>query len=389
MRQTAYYLFCFLIFLISCVNIDDQSNETIPNYSITITDYQQKSNAVSNVIISDDNTYLIATETIDSSIVIVQVEQNFNSDEWQLSLKEERVISDSKLFFFKEFGEDDYLLGYVDFEGQLIIEHLDSNLEVINERSDYLSYIDTAYNQVESFQIEDLSYSEEREEILLAGNVKTQGTIFSCVLVVSSDLAPLRFLTYFENSTATGIQHNNRDTFLLINSDNITSDTDLIIDNHDRSVYQKYDLSFDELFVGNQAYRSRTTFSLTGVRDGVGQLIEVNLESASAFVNEVEIYPVINLQGVFLERDSSVLSGVQQEGSGSYQWISELGDSGSLWCHRFIDERYQTIQAVNEMPGKGISVLATIERYGNYFLHLTRIDEEGATFISQYTENCL
>ena len=380
-----------LVFLSGCLDgsLDDQSNESIPNYSITISDYRLKLDAVSNVVILDDNTYLIATETIDSFILIVQAEQNFITDEWQISLEEERVISNSKLFFFEEFGEDDYLLGYTDSDGQLIIEHLDSSLEVINERSDYLSYIDTAYNQVESFQIDDLSYSEGGEEILLAGNVKTQGTIFSCVLAMSSGLAPLRFLTYFENSTATGIQHVNRDTFLLINSENTTSDTDLIIDNYDRSAYQKYDLSLDELFVGNQAYRSATTFSLTGVRDGVGQLIEVNLESASAFVNEVEIYPVTNLQGVFLERGRSVLSGVQQEGSGSYQWITELSDSGSIWCHRFIDDQYQTIHAVNEMPGKGISVLSTVERDGSYFLHLTRIDEEGATFTSQYTENCL
>ena len=41
------------------------------------------------------------------------------------------------------------------------------------------------------------------------------------------------------------------------------------------------------------------------------------------------------------------------------------------------------------MPGKGVLVAALAQEADSTFVHLTRIDEEGARFRDEFTENCL
>jgi len=59
------------------------------------------------------------------------------------------------------------------------------------------------------------------------------------------------------------------------------------------------------------------------------------------------------------------------------------------WCHRYTNTRYASILDIVEMPGKGVLVAALAQEADSTFVHLTRIDEEGARFRDEFTENCL
>jgi hypothetical protein len=376
-----------LFLFIGCIKttLDDQSNESIPNYSETLSNVDLTATMQSNILALDDNNFITATQDQNSYIHLRKISQEFSNDTWSLTSESILDIGQGDLAFFDSL-ENEYLVGFSSADGYTI--HLideDFNISLMN--NDLGSFIDTAYNDIDSLLLVNFDYVEDNQEILIGGQLFSQGTSYSCLLSLDRELNPKWIKTYFENSTITNVLSINQDTFLLLNTNE--EGTDLIRDNQAGTLYTKYDLTSDQLFFGSQSFVADDKIYLTGVYNEVGRTIEVNLISNTTFINDIDLHPVSDIKAVFLSRDNFVTAGIQEDGAGRSQFSSELGSVGSKWCHRYIDEEYLTILDIIEMPGKGVLISSIVERDSNYYLHLTRIDEEGATFVNEYSENCI
>ena len=377
---------CIILHGCGGLALDDGSNESIPNYSLTSTTSEVSPTMLSDIIAIDDNTLILATERTDSIIQLIQFDQDFTNENWTINQTDLLELGTGKLLFFQSIGEN-YLIGYRGFDGSMNIQLIDENLNPTIKKGDFEVYIDTSYNDIDSLILLNASFVKESSDILLSGSVYTQGTSFSCLLKVNSSLEPLWIKTYFEHSEIQNVLSINRDSFLLLNAND--EGTDLIRDNYNSQAYTKYDLSNDDLFLGSQPFIQSEKIYLTGIQNEIGRTIEVNLENNTSFINDIEIYPVVDLQAVYLSRNNFVMTGIQSRQFGDVQFTSELSSMGSMWCHRYTDEQYLKTLDIIEMPGKGVVVSSIVSIDSKYYIHITRIDEEGATFVNEYTENCI
>ena len=377
------------ILLISCgdgINLENRDNEFIPNYSLTIANNEVVSNMQSGIIAIEDDTFIMAVESVNNTIQLVEISQEFSDQEWNLNFSNVFSVGTGHLSFFDSLANE-YLVGYTQSDGTMVLQLIDDDFNLTTTNNNLEAFIDAFYNDIDSVLLSSFTYVQESDEILLGGKVYTQGTTFSCILNLDRQLNPIWIKTYFENSNIVDVVSINRDTFYLIN--NSPEGADLIRDNENSLVYSKYDLSNDQLFFGKQSFIDHQRLFLIGIHNDIGRTIEVDINSASAFINEIEIYPVTDLNAVFLSRDNIVTAGIKKENGNDHQFSSELGEFGSIWCHRYVDETYHKILDILEMPGKGILISSIVNQEGSFFIHLTRIDEEGATFVNEYTENCI
>jgi len=379
-------MICLTLF--SC-NLEkwDLEREDIPNYSITLESIDVTPSMSSDIIALDDNTFVLAIEDASHSVRVVSVSQEFIEDEWALSSEIKYNAGEGELLLFDTINSG-FLLGYINATNDFKLQHLDNNYSIINESLTYDTFIDTTYNDIDSINFLNFSFDSISNEILLCGRVYTQGVNYSCVLSIDKNLEPLWFKTYFEDSEIVDVVSLSRDTFLLLNSEDGGS-TDLIMDNESGAIYNKFNLSNEELFFGLQSLESGGILHLAGIENDVARTIEVDLSSNSAFVVDVEVYPVSDFRALFLSRDNVVTAGIQNVGADQYLFASELESLGSIWCNRYIDEQYVKILDLIELPGKGILISAIVESQGSHRLHLIRVDEEGATFVNEYSENCI
>ena len=388
--KSLYSVFLVLI-LCSCNlnewNLDNDSNELIPNYSISLQSIRVNPTMQSDIIALSDEEFLMAIEVENSEINLIRISQIFVEDEWELDDQLINTYGVGVLRFFDTINGD-FLLGVINPSKEFVVSRIDEDFNIITQSSPFDSFIDTTYNSIDSLDFSNYSLDTTSNEILLCGRVYTQGVNYSCVLNIDENLEPQWFKTYFEDSEIVDVVSMSRDTFLLLNSED-DGGTDLIMDNKSGSIYKKFNLSNEELFFGIQSLESDGILHLAGIENDVVRTIEVDLSSESAFVVDVEVYPVSDFRALFLSRDNIVTAGIQIVGTDQYLFASELESFGSIWCNRYIDEQYVKILDLIELPGKGILISAIVENQGISRLHLIRVDEEGATFVNEYSENCI
>ena len=387
MNPIKILILLFIIVAISC-NLDkwDLPEDGVPNYSTTLTSVEVKSSMKSNTIALSDEEFLIAIEDENSTIELISINQSFVDNDWQLDDQLLNSYGTGQLRFFDTL-DNQYLLGILSASGEFNISRIDESFNVINQNNAFETFIDTAYNNVDSIDFLNFSVAKNSDEIILGGKVHTQGTSFSCVLSIDRDLNPLWFKTYFENSIITDVTMLDDGTYLLLNSDD--QGTDLIRDDKTSSNYKKYNLSNDQLFFGAESFVADGKIYLTGIHNQIGRLIEVDIITFSAFVNEIEIYPVKEFAALYFSSDNIVTAGIHSEQGGEELFSSELESLGSQWCNRYADEEYVEILDIIGLPIKGILISSIVEDSGQFYLHITRIDNEGATFTNIYSENCI
>ena len=388
MKRLTINLIVIFSFL-GCVetSLSDRSNESIPNYSISLQSIRVNPTMQSDIIALSDEEFLMAIEDENSEINLISISQTFVDDVWELDDQLINTYGVGELRFFDTINGD-FLLGVINPSKEFIVSRVDEDFNVIAQNMPFDSFIDTTYNNIDSLNFSNFSLSTTSSEILLCGRVYTQGVNYSCILSIDENLDPQWFKTYFEDSEIVDVVSLSRDTFLLLNSED-AGGTDLIMDNESGSIYKKFNLSNEELFFGLQSIESDGILHLAGIENDVARTIEVDLSSESAFVVDVEVYPVSDFRALFLSRDNIVTAGIQIVGTDQYLFASELESFGSIWCNRYIDEQYVKILDLIELPGKGILISAIVENQGIFRLHLIRVDEEGATFVNEYSENCI
>lgn len=377
------------ILLSSCdlnkINLDRNDDELIPNYNITLDEFRVSKDMQSDIIVIRDNLFAMAIEDNLGEIIIVEIGQEYD-ETWNLTMDSIQRIGEGRLTFFDAYGEN-YLIGFNDLNSDFHLQILDKSYNSSQSLDNLESFIDTSYNDIDSLHLTGFSYDEVSMDIVFGGVVFTQGTSYSCVLKTDQFLNPLYFKTYFAEHLVTDILCLEQDTYLLLTAG--PAQSNLIRDNTSGAAYTKYKISEDRLFFGLQAILDTSIIYLTGVSEGIGRTMEVNLETESAFVNDIEIYPVSDVRALYLTRNNIITTGIQVFEDSLFHFSSELYDNGSLWCKRDRMDQMHRILDFVEMPGKGMLTSAIIDRNNSFFIQLTRIDEEGARFNNEFTENCI
>lgn len=383
-----YIILLLIISSISACDLDrlNLEQEYLPNYSLTLDSKSISKSTSSDLIALSDEEYLLAVQSDLSTIELIRYSQQTEENTWQVEENVVFEVGEGNIYFFDTISTG-YLIGYTDLNKSFNLKTIDRNFNEIKLESNYESHIDTAYNKIDSLHFENFALDPISNDILLGGTIASQETNYSCILKIDSNLNPIWFKTYFENSTISDLAVISQDSFYILN--NHPDGTDLIIDNNDGTAFKKYDLSNDQLFFGIQSFVQDETLYLAGIINDIARNIEVNTENESVFVNEIEIYPVSDFKALYLTRDNIVTAGIQVEGGEQQLFSSELESFGSQWCNRYPNEKFIKVLDLIELPERGILISSIVERQGRYHINLTRIDEEGATFTNEYSENCI
>lgn len=388
-----YYVF-FLLFSVSFLacdifrsNLEDQSNQSIPNYTLPASPDSLRLEMQTSFYQEDDDNFVTCIEDIRGSLKLLRLTQKYTDDRWEI---ESTVLNSWRGNGLKGFLQVDNKSVIVFKEGVnsviSVIQDYDTELYKFDQ---FESYLDTAYNDVDSVNLECLSLSNDSLSYIVGGALYSFGQQYSFVMELNEGLTPLWVQTYFQSASISGVKSTTGDTLIMIH--NSEEGSDLIIDNKGGSIYHRVsvsDLSPDDIFFASEVGELDEDLLIAGINNNIGRLILINLQDLNSYVVESQVYPVSDISLLRLTRNSWIMSGVQKEAMDNY-FITEMGVQGRRWCHQYNDENYIKSFGLVENQGKGINGLAMIERNGIFYLQLTRIDEEGATFIDEFTESCI
>ena len=381
-------IYSLIVLVITSCNLNrwNLERDDVPNYSISLLSKSISQKMSSDIIIINDEEYLMAIQTENDTIELVKYVQQYTRDTWEIEEETVVTIGTGDIQFFDTIANG-YLMGFLDSGLRFTLKLFDHTLNETNSVSNYETFIDTSYNKIDLINFYNFDFNSSTNEILMGGEVKSQGIYYSCVLKLDPELNPIWFKTYFENSIVTDIAATQEDSFFILNAHPLG--TDLIKDNTSGSAYKKYSLSNNQLFLGIQSFVEDNSLFFAGITQDIARTIEVKTDSESAFINEIEIYPVIDFRSLFLSRNNIITAGIQYDNGMQHLFSSELESFGSKWCNRYPFEKFVKILDLIELPIKGILISSIIERDGRYYINLTRIDEEGATFVNEFSENCI
>lgn len=366
-------------------NLDDQSNKLIPNYSLSLDGLACTSSFSTNIFPYDQNSFVTAVQSSDNSIKIIKIIQSLNNEKWSVRYE---VLWDkvgAELIDFEKYKNQYYLSSIIN--GQPEIYKIDSTFKTVSYFDSFEQFIDTSYNDISSVAFKKMVI-DTSNGLYLIGQLASFSKKYSCIMKMDKNLKPLYVKTYFENDTIQSLLPLDKDRFIVLNHRN--AEMALISDNTNGTSYRKYDLSFNESFNSANLFQSNGKLYLTGIiSSGTGKTIEISLDHKNAFISDVKNYEVVSLISYESSRNSIQLSGVTNNGNDKLSFVAEYKNRNYLWCNTYTDFNYKTSLAITEPIDVGLVYLFVVEKNENYFLHIMRTDEEGATIDNPYDLNCL
>jgi hypothetical protein len=387
MKQIVYIL--TIISLLSCNldkwDLEDQSNELIPNYSLTIDGLVCNESFKTNIYTLDKNSFVTSIEDDNSVIKIVKVKQILNGEKWNLSYEVLWSNQGSQLVGFEKVKEN-YIISYVS-NGWPKMEKFDKEFKVSGVFDAFESFIDTSYNDISALSFVSM-IPDTSKGLYLTGQLSSFSKTYSCVLKMDTDLKPVFIKTYFENDTVKTLYPLDADRFIVLNQH--INNISLILDNKSGKSYKKYDLGFNEMFKHAKLSQMNGKLYLTGnLSSGTGKTIEIMLESKNAFISDVRNYEIKDLTSIVSSRNTLLMAGANQREDIHYSFLTEYRDRNYLWCNEFQGFEFVRILSILEAPDVGLVYLYLIRKEDKHYLHFIRTDEEGATLENPYDQNCL
>ncbi|MFZ1705303.1 MAG: hypothetical protein WAT79_13225 [Saprospiraceae bacterium] len=387
MKKLLTYISILLFF--SCNiekwNLDDQSNKLIPNYSLTLEGLECIESFNTNIYALDKDNFVTAIEDQNNSIKIIKITQTLIGEKWKSNYQAVWNAAGTDLIGFDKTDEE-YFITFMS-NGWPQINKLDGNFNPISSFNSFESFIDTSYNDINSISFQKMII-DTSSGVYLIGQLSSFSKNYSCVLKMNTDLKPIYLKTYFENDTIQALHSLDNDRFIVLNQQN--TEMALILDNTDGKLYQKYDLSFDEVFSSANLTQINGRLYLTGtISSGIGKTIEITLENKNAFISDVENYAVIGLTSFKSSRNTLLLSGVTRKEISSNSFLAEYKDRNYLWCNEYQGFDFIRSLSLTEAPDVGLLYLYLVKKEDRFYLHVIRTDEEGATIDNPYDLNCI
>ncbi len=366
-------------------DLDNKSNIQIPNYSLSLLNYDCSESFTTNVFSIDKNVFITAIETKGGSIKVIRLTQTLQGDNWTVQDNVLWDLNGEKLIGFEKLNNRYYLA--FTYNGVPLISILDSSLNLVFTYNSIEEFVDTSYNNISSFDFKRLVV-DPSDGIFLIGQLSSFSKNYSCVIKFNSTLTPLFVKTYFENDTIHAILPLDNDRFIVLNNNG--SEMSLISDNITGNLYKKYDLTFNETFSSANLFQLNGQLYLTGtITSGTGKTIEITLENKSAFITDVENYNVLGLTSCISTRNSLLLSGVTRKENIYFGFLSEYKEKNYMWCNEFSSFNFVRSLAITESYDVGLFYLFLVEDGGRLLLHMISTDEEGATIENPYDLNCI
>jgi len=174
----SFYMFLSSIFILtitSCdldkINLDREDDRLIPNYSLTLP-LAAASNMQSNILPLDDDTFVLAVQSPENTISVMEIKQSFADEVWSLTHDSITALGEGRLLFFDTTATG-YLSSYIAADGFATIKSLDRNYEELVVNDQLEAYIDTTYNDVDSLVLTDFSAIPFSTDYLFSGEVHT------------------------------------------------------------------------------------------------------------------------------------------------------------------------------------------------------------------------
>lgn len=366
-------------------DLDDESNQNIPNYALSVEGLKCDSIFNTGVFALDNNSFITAVKKTDNSIKLVKISQLYKEEKWTLTHEEILGVQGTGLHGFYRSG-DFFILLTSDQTGYRISK-IDKEFKIAANFSAFSGFIDTAYNKINSISFYTIT-ADTSSGIYLAGQLSSFSKKYSCVMKMDQNLKPLYVKTYFENDIITGLFPLNKDQFVALNQNN--EKMSLIADNTTGTKYKKYDLTFSETFTRSGLHQIDGRLYLTGVvESGSGKTIEITLDTKNAYINDVRNFRISEMVSGVSSRNSLLISGVATNNSFSTCFLSEYSNRNYAWCNSYAGFNYVRPLAISDDVKTGLLYLFLVREDEGYLLHLLRTDEEGATLDNPYSSNCL
>ncbi len=368
-------------------DLPDKSNESIPSYAISISQFPCIDEFKTSIFAEDDSRYITCIETPTGKIQMIRIQQDFDNEQW---------TANTSLLLEWE-GKD--LKGIVEFEEQYVVLYkkpqgiqtlaLIDKFTLKKDFTQFNEFIDTSYNKVNATNFHALTVQTQNKEILLFGEVSSQGTSYSAVLAFDMNLNPIWIKTYLKNAVALDITCAENDSFLLIQK--YKNELNLILDDSKSNDYRKYVLAIDTSFVNLEMYQKNENVYLlsTNIIKQISSLFTLHLTNKSAFVEDVKAYPVTIISGI-LDGDQVICSGIIDSlGKTPKAFVTNVRFGSSDWCNIFDNANFERPLSVLKAKGKGYLFFYIAKQGNQYFPFIVRTDAEGATFDNAFNFNCL
>lgn len=366
-------------------DLDDKSNNLIPNYSLTLEMPECTSYFNTNIFSLDKDNFVTVTEGADNQIRIIKITQRLENDEWQLDAETITSLDGDKLLGFEK-ASGSYFVA-TSANGGVILHKLDGKLNYLGSFTEFESFIDTSYNDISNLEIKSI-IADSSSGVYLCGQLSSFSKKYSCLVKLDHNLKPKFVKTYFENDTVTSVLPIDEDNFLAINHNG--QNIELIRDNTKGNAYKKFDLDLGETFLAPKLLTAESKLYISGaVKSGIAKTIEISITNNFAFVSDVKNYKVTSMAAGTTSRNSILISGVANSSGNNNAFVSEYHERSYLWCNTFNDDLYVSCLSTGECIDVGFVFLYTVSQNNGYKIHLVRTDEEGATINNPFDKNCL
>ena len=386
-------LLCLII--LSCSwDLEDNTNINIPTYNHVFTDdVIKEDNLVAPIYNASDEGYITAYCSELNEIVIIGIKNSLIDNNWELTRSILKKIPATRLYDFRPVGEN-YLLVYEDVDNKLFIEIHDKTFMTVKSTiTDIKSYIDTTYNEITSFNINNIDVNPSKTILYLSGSVESFGNKFSCVLAleIGQTLKYSWFKTYTKKGEIISLK-SAKEKFAVIEV--VQGNFALIIDNEDFSAYRKTNLrSSDEISNKMQVLNIDSTNVITVFNERVNGIVSINnlnYSTNTLFENDVKLYQCSKALAMSSSRNSLfVMGNINFDTIQNALFISETSINGSnIWCNTFEDLSSNQVLSFTEDKNLGLIMSYVYSNQGKNYLAIIRMDEEGATLENPYDLNC-
>jgi hypothetical protein len=387
--MSKYLLLSFIILILSCQwDLEDNANKNIPTYLNVLDNYSLDSTANAFVINTGENKYLTLVQLPNNKISLLSNEASLANDTWVISSKEEKFFIGTKLIDFKEYNNQYFIL-FLD-EGQKTVLSVLSKKDFsqIAAFKDFVPFIDTFYNKVENIALEDMKIAKNGN-ILLVGSLQSFGRKYDMVLGLDSLIKPKFLRTYFKDTKNTAVAAYNGDLFAVINKKN-NNVIELIIDDESGKRYNRIKLGLDQASEKEQLDYLNGTLVLTfSSKKNITSIITIDVTKQSLFVNDVQVYE--SKESILAEQFNGKLlvAGIIPKGYKSDAYLTEMNNSGSVWCNKFEDANFIKPLSITIDSKVGYLFTYLIKTDDNTFrMAFLKTDDEGATLLNPFDKYC-
>lgn len=385
------YLFSGIIFLSTCHidkwDLPDKSNESIPSYASIISQFSCDSSFNTRIFSEDDSHFVTCIESSNGLIQVIRIEQQFNNEKWTLTSSLILEIPGHKLYGFEKY-DDKYFILYQSLQGKNKIVTIEK-FAIRNEFYQFQEFIDTFYNKVSATNFKLISVQPNTKELLLSGEVNSQGSSFSAVMAFDFSLNPRWFKSYLKNAEVLDFTCIDNDSFLIIQK--YGNELNIILDDQYSQNYKKLKLEFDSPIFELEMYNNKSNIYLLNSRtnSNIATVHTIQLDNKRAIIHDIKSYPVKQITGLFYQ-DQIICAGIVDSiAKGPKAFVTNLKSDISNWCNTFDNIEFIKALSVIKTEGKGFLFLYISKQGSEYFPFIIRTDSEGATFDNTFDLNCI